>query len=179
MCRLSELMGFLAVSSPPSISVMVVISKELWFSHAPMSLLQVLPIAAFFLLLDMVICALHWFSQRGRILEYGYPRVKNKTIKKKLHNDFFLEKIFMVRLCRNAKRGGLYLWICWLMNILNILSALTAIVGAIGAVITHADGWSGCLLLFPPLGCLLGATALLFIPDLICLPSERKRYRWK
>ena len=112
-------------------------------------------------------------------MEYGYPRTENKTMKKKLKNSSFLEKVLMIRLCSNAKRKGIYLWVCWLMNILNILSALIATVGAVGAVITHADGWTGCLLLFPPLACLLGATALLFLPDLICLPSELQRYRWK
>ena len=100
-------------------------------------------------------------------------------MKKKLKNSSFLEKALMIRLCSNAKRKGIYLWVCWLMNILNILSALITTVGAVGAVITHADGWTGCLLLFPPFACLLGATALLFLPDLICLPSERQRYRWK
>ena len=43
----------------------------------------------------------------------------------------------------------------------------------------HADGWAGCMLFFPPFYCLMAATALLFIPDLIRLPSERRRYRWK
>ena len=48
-----------------------------------------------------------------------------------------------------------------------------------GSVIIHADGWAGCMLFFPPFYCLMAATALLFIPDLIRLPSERRRYRWK
>lgn len=48
-----------------------------------------------------------------------------------------------------------------------------------GCAIIHADGWAGCMLFFPPFYCLMAATALLFIPDLIRLPSERRRYRWK
>ena len=56
--------------------------KELWLSHTPMPWLQVLLIAVFFWFLDFGICAIHWFSERGRILEYGYPRTKNKTMKK-------------------------------------------------------------------------------------------------
>lgn len=154
-------------------------SSELWRTHTPMPWWQVLLIAAFILLLDAGICVVHWFSQRGRILEYGYPRVRKKTLKKRLKNESFLEKVFMVRLCRNADRIGPYLWVCWLMNILNTLSALAAVAGAVGSVIIHADGWAGCMLFFPPFYCLMAATALLFIPDLIRLPSERRRYRWK
>lgn len=44
----------------------------------------------------------------------------------------------------------------------------------------HPRGRVGRLYaVFPPFYCLMAATALLFIPDLIRLPSERRRYRWK
>ena len=49
---------------------------------------------------------------------------------------------------------------------------------AVGAVITHTDGWAMCLL-FAPFDCLVVSVTLRFIPGLVFLPSERRRYQRK
>ena len=152
--------------------------QELWYSCGNFIWWQAILIALFFLVSDAVICILHWYTQRARILEYGYPKIhERKSFKKRLKNDSLAEKILMIRLCLAANKSGFFLWICWLMNLLNIISAVAAIVGAVGIVVTRGDGWAMCLAVMFPFGCLMGATALLFVPDLFFLPSERKRYR--
>lgn len=139
-----------------------------------------IPDCNIFLICDAVICTANWYAHRGRILEYGYPQVhERKSFRKKLKSNSLLEKMLMYHLCKRAKNHGFYLWFSWLMNVLNVVSAITAFVGFIAIVITHADGWALLLVLFVPFGCLIGTNMLLFIPDLLFLPSERKRYRWK
>lgn len=151
---------------------------ELWRSNGYFLWWQSFLIALFFLICDVVICTAHWYANRGRILEYGYPKVhERKSFKKQLKNDSLAEKILMIRLCRTANKRGVYLWACWVINLLNIISAATAIVGAVGIVVTHGAGWAMYLTVIFPLGCFVGATALMLLPDLLFLPSERKRYR--
>ena len=84
----------------------------------------------------------------------------------------------MLRLCRDAQRKGWFLRLCLLINFVNIASVPVAVVGAVGAVITHTDGWAMCLL-FAPFDCLVVSVTLLFIPGLVFLPSERRRYQRK
>ena len=112
-------------------------------------------------------------------MEYGYPRVKLKKLKKTIRDDPVAERIFMVRLCRAAKKKGFMIWLCWLVNLINVLVFAAAIVGMIGVIITSVAGWAMLLLLFLPIGWLLVGAALRFILDLLFLPSERNRYKWK
>lgn len=151
---------------------------ELWTAHTSMALWKVSLIVLFFLLCGLVLCLAHWCMLRGYIMEYGYPRLKAKTLKKRLKSDPFPQKLCMLRLCRDAQRKGWFLRLCLLMNFVNIASVPVAVVGAVGAVITHTDGWAMCLL-FAPFDCLVVSAALLFIPGLVFLPSERRRYQRK
>lgn len=154
--------------------------SELWLGRLDCAVWQAFLIAAFLLICDAVICTANWYMHRARILKYGYPRVhERKSFQKKLKSESFLEKLLMYRLCIGADKQGFFLWFSWLMNVLNVVSAIAASVGVIAIIITHADGWALFLALFVPFGCVIGSTIILFIPDFLFLPSERKRYRWK
>ena len=149
--------------------------NELWTSHIAMGRWEAILIASFFLLCNIVIYLALWCMLRGFIMEYGYPRLKAKTLKKRLKNDSRVEKICMFHLCCMAQRKGGFLWLCWLMNLLSIVSVLISFIGAVSAIITHATGWSMCLI-FAPFVCFAATVILLFVPSLVFLPSERKRY---
>lgn len=68
---------------------------ELWTAHTPMALWKVSLIVLFFLLCGLVLCFAHWCILRGFIMEYGYPRLKTKTLKKRLKNDPFPQNWFV------------------------------------------------------------------------------------
>ena len=152
---------------------------ELWHSSVVMPRWQSVLLAFGLFFMDSLICWANWYCQQGAIMEYGYPRVKLKKLKKTIRDDSVTERIFMVRLCRAAKKKGFMIRLCWLVNLINVLVFAAAIVGMIGVMITSVAGWAMLLLLLLPIGWLLVGAALRFIPDLLFLPSERNRYKWK
>lgn len=152
---------------------------ELWHSSVVMPRWQSVLLALGLFFMDSMICWANWYCQQGAIMEYGYPRVKIKKLKKTIRDDSVIERIFMVRLCRAAKKKGFLIWLCWIVNLINVLVFAAAIVGMIGVMITSVAGWAMLLLLLLPISWLLVGAALRFIPDLLFLPSERNRYKWK
>lgn len=126
--------------------------------------------------LNIIILWTTWYSQQHSILEYGYPRVKAKTLKKFLKGQSIYQRVMLTQICSQSKRKGPFLLLCVSINFLNCIAAIASTVGLVAAVLTGGDGWAMTLLLFPPISVLLLSAALHFIPDLICLPSERRRY---
>ena len=116
------------------------------------------------------------YVREGNVFEYGFPKMKNKSLMK-LKNSYSIPvRLLLIRLTMDAKRRGFFLIINLVCQFLNIISMLLSLVGFVGCMITLADGWCLMLLLASVLIVNLVATAVMFIPDLICLPSERRKY---
>ncbi len=155
--------------------------RELWQQNADFSVLQSVFIGLIFLLCDIVLCVANEYIQLGSILEVGYPK---RTKKQKqqwnwaaLREHAFLNKLFLWRLCREAPRKHLYLWVCFVLNGMNVLVLASVPVAYVGLLLTKGAGWSVVLLIFVPISYLMLSVAVMFIPSILWLPSERKRYR--
>ena len=132
-------------------------------------------ICVFCIMANTVLTLAIWFLRKSAIIEYGYPKAKGKTLRKHIKSFTLLQKVFLFRLVDEARRPGLYLYFCVLLNLLNCISAVGWTFGIIALLITKC-GWA-FLLEFLPLEVLAVNVIVGFIPDLICLPSERNRYR--
>lgn len=150
--------------------------QELWNAKMDLPIGLCISLGVLFLAFGMLFYGVCWYLQKEAMIEYGYPRVSPKTMRKKFAKYTFLEKITLSRLKKSAKRQGFMLQLCSLINWLNLFFAVITCIGFFGFTISRGAGWSVLFLLFLPFGWLLLSAAIRFIPDLICLPSERHRY---
>lgn len=152
--------------------------KILWHDSIAIEWWKMLLIGLFFLALNLCIFLAMWYVRRGSIIEYGYPKRNKKSIKKKLASYSFWDNLFLLRLCREAERKGPMLWICLMCHYICMIAAGASFIGFVGCMLTLADGWAIMLLVVPELAALFITVSIQFIPDLIWLPSERKRYKF-
>ena len=151
---------------------------ELWNEDVDMELWLAILTGLFFLVCNFVLFGVMWFCRKGALQEYGYPKRKRKYLRKRFKEYSFAEKLFLVRLVREADQIGLYSYMLLLFNFLNTAAFGVSIVGFVASCITSA-GWARFLLIMPVFT-VFGVTVILeFIPDLIWLPSERRRYKRK
>lgn len=150
---------------------------SIWHDSISVGFFQMLLLGLFFLIADTVLFLAMWYMFRGAIIEYGYPKRSRKAMEKKLKSYSKLEELLLIRLVREAKRRGVFLWINLIFHFVNIVAFLSSVVGFAGAMVTLADGWAFALLLFPEITVLFFTTVLGFVPQMIWMPSERKRYQ--
>ena len=150
--------------------------QALWESNAEFSFGTSVALAMFFLGVSVFCYGLTWYLQMSSMVEYGYPKRSEKSMRKKFKQHTTVEKITLTKLRRFATRNGFMLQLCWMINIVNLLFSVISSVGIIAFIVTRGSGWSGVLALFLPVGSCLLFVAIRFIPDLIWLPSERRRY---
>ena len=131
------------------------------------------------LVFNFVLFLAMWYVRRETVFEVGYPKRNKKYIKKRMRDYSFLNKIFLFKISRNAERKSFMLIINLVCHWLNLLSMLSCVVGFVSCMITLASGWALSLLVFPVLTIMLLTVLFEFIPHLIWLPSERRRYRFK
>lgn len=153
---------------------------ELWQQKVDFTITQTIFIGLFFLICGLVLCAANWYIQVGIIAEFGYPK-RSKREKRKGTLTWIkqfrpISRIFLWRPCSNAQRKGVILWLAWLCNLFNVLSGMLCCIGYPLAIIMRGAGWPILLVIFPPFEVLMGAVFIEFIPTLIFLPSERRRY---
>ena len=152
---------------------------ELWNEDIDWAFWQAFLVGLFFLVCNFGLFCAMWFCRKGALQEYGYPKRKRKYLSKRFKEYSFAEKLFLVRLVKEADQIGLYSYMLLLFNFLNIAAFGVSIIGFAAVCITSVAGWAGVLLIIPVIT-VLGVTVMLeFIPDLICLPSERRRYKRK
>ena len=138
---------------------------------------KMLFIGSFFLLINLGIFVAMWYTRRGIIIEYGFPKRNRKSIKKKISNYSIIEKIILIRLSREAERKGFFLYLTLACHLLSVLSYFSCLIGFVGCMITLADGWALTMLVISQLASLFVTVLIEFIPQLIWLPSERRRYK--
>ena len=153
---------------------------ELWQQKVDFTITQTIFIGLFFLICGLVLCAANWYIQVGIIAEFGYPK-RSKREKRKGTLTWIkqfrpVSRIFLWRPCRSVQRKGAILWLAWLCNLFNVLSGILCCIGYPLAIIMRGAGWPMLLVIFPPFLVFMGSTFIEFIPTLIFLPSERRRY---
>lgn len=154
--------------------------QELWQQKVDFTITQTIFIGLFFLICGLVLCAANWYIQVGVIAEFGYPK-RSKREKRKGNMTWIkqfrpISRIFLWRPWRNAQRKGVILWLAWICNLFNVLSGILCCIGYPLAIIMRGVSWPMLLVIFPPFEVLLGSIFIEFIPTLIFLPSERRRY---
>lgn len=151
--------------------------KKNLHGHTEFQIWQIILIGTFFFICDIVIFLAFWYAREGNALEYGYPKRKPKYIRQLKKSYTIVQRLFLVRITFNADRQGIFLYLNLFCHFINIFSLLASVIGYVGCLVTHADNLFLLLLIFVEISHLFITTAIMFIPDLICLPSERDRYR--
>ena len=149
---------------------------KLLTDHISIEWWQMLLAGSALLIINVLIFLLFSMVREGNVIEYGFPKMKNKTLKKRLKTYSIPARLLLINLTIDAKRKGFFLILNLICQFLNVLSMISCFVGFVGCMITLADGWCFMLLLASVITVNLALTAIMFIPDLLCLPSERRKY---
>lgn len=152
---------------------------ELWRDNIDIEWWRMLLIGLFFLVANAAIFVAMWCCRLSTVKEYGYPKRKRKTLKKRFAVYSVWDKLWLIRPTCDAERKGLMLGINLICHYLCLFAFVVSLVGFVGCMVTLADGWAVTLLIIPELAAMGATTAVMFIPDLIWLPSERRRYGLK
>ncbi len=150
---------------------------KLWNENVQFIWYQSVLIGLTFYLFDFVIFVVQYFLRKNAILEYCFPKRSKKFLKKLMSKYSLFEKIFLYRIACDSNRKGIFIYITIINQWLNCLSFLCSTIGLFGTVITNGKGWSLTLLLIPEISILVITVVIEFIPHLIWLPSERRRYK--
>jgi len=137
---------------------------------------QMLLIGLFFLICDFVMFIAAWWIAKDHIVECGYPKRSRKSIIKRWKPYSFLDKLFLIRLCREAECKCFMIYFEIVLYFLNVLAFFACLTGFVCGMVTSGDGWTMTLLVIPQISALCIKVALGFIPDLIFIKSERHRY---
>ncbi len=149
---------------------------ELWNETVDFTFLQKLGIGLMCLFFGAAIYLVNWYLAKEEIAEYGYPKWSGKRKRRLFKTYSFADKVLLYSHWKHAVNRGGYLHLCWCLHLFSLLCAVLTVFGFFSFLLLPAKGWQIILLLFLPLGSFMLSTALKFIPDLICLPSERHRY---
>ena len=149
---------------------------ELWNETPDFTFLQKLGIGLMCLVFGIAFYAINWYLAKESIAEYGYPKWSGKRKRRLFKTYSFSDKLFLYSHWKHAKNRGGYLHLCWVLQLFSLACVLATLVGFVCFLTLPAKGWQIILILFLPLGSFAVSIAMKFIPDLICLPSERHRY---
>ena len=152
---------------------------ELWNDDISIEWWKMLLIGIAFLTINIIIFLAMWYYRRNVVIECGYPKRNRKSIKKKISAYSFVENILLLRLTVEAEKKCVLIYINLICHFLSIIALAISVCGFVGCMITLAEGWSLMLLSTAEIGIMLITVAFEFVPHLIWLPSERKRYRIK
>lgn len=151
--------------------------KALWCEHVDFTWWQMLLIGVFFLLMNFCVFVAMWYARKSLAIEFGFPKRNKKAKKIKKHQYSFLNDLFLIRVTKEAERKGFFLYLNLFCHFTNFVGYIACIIGFIGSILTLADGWALTLLIASELLVLFLCTIIEFLPHLIWIPSERKRYR--
>ena len=153
--------------------------RELWNDKITIELWKMILIGLFFFVMNLTIFIAMWYVRQGVICEYGYPKRNRRSLKKKIATYSILGKLSLVCLTREAERKGPLLYITVICHYICAVALCISCFGFTGCLFTLADGWALTLLVISELLALFFTVLIEFIPHLIWLPSERKRYSRK
>lgn len=150
--------------------------KALWHDNITIAWWKMLLIGLFFIGTNISIFLATWYVRRSVVFEFGYPKRNKKTIRKRLASYSVLDNLLLIRLTREAERKGPLLCINLICHYICMGALNASFLGFLGCMATLADGWALSLLVISEWAALLFTVFVEFIPHLIWLPSERKRY---
>ncbi len=148
---------------------------KLWNESVQYTIIQTLLIASFFLLMNLVLFLAVWYIHKNTIFECGYHNKRGKQLEKKISEYKLFQKITLIKLAAEAPNKGMMLYINMFCHILNVIAFIICIAGYVCCYIFNS-GWAWCLLLLPEICTVFLIVAIEFVPHLIWLPSEKKRY---
>ncbi len=149
----------------------------LWNDNISIAWWKMLLIGLFFIVANFIVFLAIWYARRGVICEYGYPKRNKKSIRKILASYSILDNLLLIRLSCRAEQKGPLLYITLICHYICMVALGMSLIGFVGCMITLADGWAFSLLVISELAALFFTVLIEFIPHLIWLPSERKRYK--
>lgn len=154
--------------------------KKSWSENLDIGIAKCVIFALVLLVLGVGLCAIVWYIQLGYIVEVGYPkrskRRKRQGLLIELKDHSRINQLFLWRLCKDAPRKHWFMWFSFGINLLNILVVAVCCVSGVCAIITTGAGWTWTLLILLPYNFLLFVVLVEFIPSVIYIPSERRRY---
>ena len=153
------------------------ILQERWNENAGLEWWELLLVCLLLLVCATVICGAFCFARRGVIIQCGFRKRSAKAMRNYLKSYSFLDQLLLFPLVRDAEKKNPLLYITLFCHCLNLLAYILTWIGFVGAMVTLGDGWA-CTLLVLPQYYSLWLLAIEFIPQLLWLPSERKRYRF-
>ena len=135
----------------------------------------------YFTIVDIGICFGFSFIHYGMIKEVGYPKLAahKKKWKKYTKNYSLWERFSMVRLTLNAENMSFYLILNLFFQWVMIAAMFVCVIGFIGSLVSVHSGWTRVLLKYPLVCAAAIDLIVTFIPDILFVPSERRRYRLK
>lgn len=150
---------------------------QMWNTAANYTQWQAIWISSMFLLINTGLCAAVWLIQKMSIIHYGYPKSKQKKVKKSFKGQRFIDKLLLSKLRKEASRASVLLNLCVFLNYVNIVAICTEIIGYIGAIITRGQGWAMSLVLLSGFASFCVTALVHGVGSLIWDPSERKRWQ--
>lgn len=147
---------------------------NLWTGHAQYVWWQAVLVSLFFAAFNSLTFFVIWYMHLETILECGYK--SRKTARKKFKTHTRIDRILLTRLVREAPKSNPILKLRLVLNWSNLLCAGVCFIGFIGTVITCGQGWALVLLMCSGFFSMFFSVGISFIPDLLWVPSERKRY---
>ena len=151
--------------------------SSLWNQQTSFTWLQVFFIAIAALLFNGIFCFANWFIRRETILECGYRKAGAKRMRKTMKQWSLISKILLRRLAAEATQSNPIIGWSVCLNYLNLFCGGMVIIGFICAIATKGTGWALILVSCPGIFALFFTTVVTFIPDLLWVPSERRRYQ--
>ena len=148
---------------------------KIWNDNADFTFITALMWGLFLCVCGLAICFVVHYLQREWIIEYGWQN-KESAVKKRFRKSRIIDRILLFQLYKSPKKGA-FMIMCLAINLLSVLASIFVIVGFVGCCITRGSGWSMTLLLFTGWELMFISVIIESIPALICLRSERNRYK--
>ncbi len=150
--------------------------SSLWNQQTSFTWWQALLIATLALFINGVCCVVNWYLRKETILECGYRKARIRRAKKAMKEWTLTDKILLRRLAVEATETNPMIKLSLFLNYLNVLCGGVLVTGYICSVVTSGTGWALTLCFCPGVFSIFFSTILTFIPDLLWVPSERRRY---
>lgn len=146
--------------------------KQLWNDSASFALWQAILIPTVLFICNLVIAVAISYAIWDNAIEILFPNIIFNT---RLERYSTPEKIWLCKIIKEQKDKRKVVWFYWIIYIINLMDAALIPLSWIASIITCGSGWALCCLLIIPINISLGSAGILFILNLLFVPSERDR----